>query len=147
MSQTASQATSLEARNKQLAQTFFDTLSRGDVPAMLAMYTDDACCITMGRTLISGRFSREHVAAAANQIFEAFPQGIRFEILAMTAEGDRVAIEARSEGQHISGKRYANEYHFLMRLRDGKVCELKEYMDTEHVTDVLCGGQRPAATA
>ena len=33
-----------------------------------------------------------------------------------------------------------------MRLKDGKVTELKEYMDTEMVTEVLCGGQkRPAS--
>ena len=31
----------------------------------------------------------------------------------------------------------------LFTLRDGKVVQLKEYMDTELATDVLCGGQRP----
>ena len=82
--------------------------------------------------------------AAAGGIFQVFPQGIRFTIKAMTAEGERVAVEAESEGQHISGKRYSNQYHFLMRFRDDKLVEFKEYMDTERVTDILCGGQRPA---
>ena len=52
----------------------------------------------------------------------------------------RVAIEAESYGRHKSGRVYSNQYHFLMRLRDGKVTEWKEYMDTMHANDVLCGG-------
>lgn len=137
---------SIEQRNKQLAQTFFDFLNRGDVPAMLDAYADDGFCQTMGNTLISGVFSKAQIAAAAGGIFEVFPQGIRFTIKAMTAEGERVAVEAESEGQHVSGQLYSNQYHFLMRFRDGKLLEFKEYMDTERVTDILCGGQkRPAA--
>lgn len=137
---------SIEQRNKQLAQTFFDFLNRGDVPAMLDAYADDGFCQTMGNTLISGVFSKAQIAAAAGGIFEVFPQGIRFTIKAMTAEGERVAVEAESEGLHVSGKLYSNQYHFLMRFRDGKLLEFKEYMDTERVTDILCGGQkRPAA--
>ena len=38
---------------------------------------------------------------------------------------------------------YSNDYHFLFEFCDGKLLKLKEYMDTERVTDVLCAGQRP----
>ena len=48
-----------------------------------------------------------------------------------------------SEGEHVSGQTYSNEYHFLFEFSGGKLRRLKEYMDTERVTDVLCGGQRP----
>ncbi len=137
---------SIEQRNKQAAQAFFDILNRGDVPALIAAYAEDGRCVTMGNTLISGTYSRDQIAAAAGGIYQVFPQGIRFTIKAMTAEGERVAIEAESEGAHVSGQVYTNQYHFLMRFRDGKVVEFKEYMDTERVTDILCGGQkRPAA--
>lgn len=137
---------SIEQRNKTLAQAFFDALNRGDVPALLDAYADDGRCVTMGNTLISGTYTKEQIAAAAGGIFQVFPQGILFTIKAMTAEGERVAVEAESEGQHVSGQLYTNQYHFLMRFRDGKVVEFKEYMDTERVTDILCGGQkRPVA--
>ena len=62
------------------------------------------------------------------------------------AEGDRVAVEATSKGEHVSGQTYSNEYHFLFEFREGKLLRLKEYMDTERVTDILCGGQRPGAS-
>ncbi|MDM4772037.1 nuclear transport factor 2 family protein [Solimonas sp. SE-A11] len=137
---------SIEQRNKQAAQAFFDILNRGDVPALIAAYAEDGRCVTMGNTLISGTYSRDQIAAAAGGIYQVFPQGIRFTIKAMTAEGERVAVEAESEGAHVSGQVYTNQYHFLMRFRDGKVVEFKEYMDTERVTDILCGGQKRPST-
>lgn len=129
--------------NKQRVLDFFDCLNRGDVVGLIDAYAADGRCVTMGRTLISGSYSRQQIAAAAGGIFEAFPQGIHFTVKTMTAEDDRVAVEAASEGLHASGQLYSNEYHFLFRFRDGKVVEFKEYMDTERVTDILCGGQRP----
>jgi hypothetical protein len=66
-----------------------------------------------------------------------------FRILNMTAEDDRVAVEAVSSGDHVSGQHYANHYHFLFVVRDGKIAVMKEFMDTEMVTDVICGGRRP----
>ena len=66
--------------------------------------------------------------------------GLEFTIRALTAEGERVAIEAESDGIHSSGARYHNQYHFLMTARDGKITGFKEYMDTEHAREVLVGG-------
>ena len=137
----------LEQHNKRRVEDFFDALNRGDVAALVAAYADDGQLTTMGGTLISGTYSKAQIQAAAGGIFEAFPQGLRFFVKAMTAEGERVAVEAESDGLHASGQRYSNQYHFLFRFRDGKVVELKEYMDTERVTDILCGGQRPPKAA
>ena len=129
--------------NKRIVTHFFDALNRGDVAFIVDAYAADGCVQTMGNTLISGVFSREQVAASAGEIFEVFPNGLTFTILNMVGEGDKVAVEATSVGEHISGQTYSNEYHFLFEFQSGKLIRLKEYMDTERVTDVLCGGQRP----
>ena len=129
--------------NKIIVTHFFDALNRGDVAFIVDAYAADGCVQTMGNTLISGVFSREQVAASAGGIFDVFPNGITFTILNMVGEGDKVAVEATSVGEHISGQTYSNEYHFLFEFHSGKLTRLKEYMDTERVTDVLCGGQRP----
>ena len=98
---------------------------------------------TVWRNLRAGGFAGAvQPVNPAHRVLDVFPKGIHFTIKELTAEGDRVAIEAESRGEHVSGKTYANQYHFLMRLRDGKIIEFKEYMDTEMVTDILCGGQR-----
>ena len=128
--------------NKRLTRDFIDAIARGDTDAILAAYADDGRVVTMGNTLISGAFDKPAIAAMASGVLQAFPERLRFTIHAMTAEGDRVAVEAESYGRHASGKIYNNQYHFLFRWRDGQLVELKEYMDTELVTDVICGGER-----
>ncbi len=129
--------------NKIIVTQFFDALNRGDVAFIVDTYAADGCVQTMGNTLISGIFSREQVAASAGGIFDVFPDGLTFTVLGMVGEGDKVAVEATSEGKHISGQIYSNEYHFLFEFQSGKLIRLKEYMDTERVTDILCGGERP----
>lgn len=130
-------------QNKAVVQRFFEAMSSGDVDTIVNTYADDGCVQTMGNTLISGTNSKENIKKFASSIYDVFPNGLAFTIDSMVAEGDKVAVEARSEGEHISGQTYGNEYHFVFELKDGKLLKLKEYMDTELVTDVLCGGQRP----
>ena len=129
--------------NKLLARELVDAINRGDTQWFMDNYADDVVVWTTGNTLISGKYGKDQVEDFAGGIFEAFPEGLVFTIHGMVAEGDSVAMETESEGIHASGKGYNNFYHMLVKFRDGKVTLLKEYLDTELVTDVLCGGQRP----
>jgi ketosteroid isomerase-like protein len=137
---------SLPEQNKEFVRQFFQAMNRGDTAAIVAAYAEDGYVQTMGNTLVSGRNGKAEIAGFAGAVLEAFPEGLRFTINTLTAEDDRVAVEAQSEGRHVSGQDYQNFYHFLFRLRDGKIIALHEYLDTELATDVLCGGQRPSAT-
>ena len=134
---------SQEEDNKQLVRQFFEAMSSGDVAFMVDAYDDAGTVQTMGNTLISGTYDKEQIRGFADGIYEAFPQGLSFTVVGVTAEGERVAVEAESSGKHASGKDYNNFYHFLFTIRDGKIISLKEYLDTELVTAVLAGGQRP----
>ena len=129
--------------NKQLAKELVAAMNRADTQWFLDNYADDVLVWTMGNTLISGQYNKEQVAEFADSIFDAFPKGIKFTIHGMVAEGDSVAMETESIGEHVSGRVYNNFYHMLVKFRDGKITLLKEYLDTELVTDVLAGGQRP----
>jgi hypothetical protein len=55
----------------------------------------------------------------------------------MTAEGDRVAVEAESKARLANGTLYHNRYHFLFVVRDGRIQVVKEYLDTLHVMNAL----------
>jgi len=133
------------AENKQLAREFIAAICRGDVKAITQAFADDGKCWTIGSMPISGRFGKEHVAMASHRVLDLFPDGLDITIDRMTAEDDRVAIEAHSKGRHANGKDYQNVYHFLMRARDGKIIEWNEYLDTMHANDVLCDGAPPRA--
>ena len=133
----------LSGSNKQFVDNFFAALNRGDVEHIVNSYHEEGSLQTMGNTLISGTYTREQVAESAGGIFDVFPNGLKFVITGLVVDEHKAAVEATSEGEHISGETYSNEYHFLFIFKDNKLLRLKEYMDTERVTDILCGGQRP----
>jgi len=135
---------SLEEEHKQRVRRFFEAMNAADGEAIADAYCDDGYVLTMGDTLISGKRGKQEIAALSKGILQAFPEGVVFTITGITCEGERVAVEAESDGIHVSGQHYRNSYHFLFEFRDGKILVLKEYMDTEMATAILCGGQRPA---
>ena len=135
----------LAASQRAIAEELFAALSRADVAAVDALYADDFELWTSGTLPFSGSSNKAEALELMKMITSAFPDGLQFTIDAMTVEGERVAVEAHSQGRHASGRDYHNRYHFLLVIRDGKVMQFKEYLDTEHARDVLLGGAPTAA--
>ena len=125
---------------RAITRALFDALSRSDVAAVDALYAEDFVLWSPGALPFSGTHDKAEALELTKMITAAFPQGLQFTIDAMTVEGERVAVEAHSEGRHASGRDYRNQYHFLVKIRDGKIVMLKEYMDTQHAMDVLLQG-------
>jgi hypothetical protein len=129
--------------NRERTLALIRAIARGDAEFIADTYAEDGKLYTMGGTLISGVYDKSQIRQFAGSVLEAFPQGLHYTVHAVTAEGSRVAVEATGRGRHVSGQDYVNHYHFLFTWREGKLLSLKEYMDTEAITEVLCGGQRP----
>ena len=83
-------------QNKQLARDFMDALARADIQFIQDAFAPDGVCWTAGTMPISGTHTRDQVAEAARGVLGVFPDGLKFTIKSLTAEGDRVAIEAES---------------------------------------------------
>jgi ketosteroid isomerase-like protein len=135
-----------EAGNKILVERYFDACSRGDARAISDMYAPEGVHIARGNTLFSGTYSKEQIFEISGQVTGPFPEGLKFTIDSMIAEGDIVVAEVQSNGKHISGAHYHNEYAFIMKFHNGALLEVKEYFDTEAATEVLCGGNKRALT-
>ncbi len=131
------------AANKAVAHQFFDFLGAGDADGLLSIYSDDFTCWTAGSLPFSGTHPRAEIAAMVTGVTSVFPKGWRFAVRAMTAEGERVAVEAECLGEHVSGQTYRQKYHFVFVVRDGKIREMREYFDTQHAFQVLCSAPAP----
>ena len=59
------------------------------------------------------------------------------EVEAVVAEGDWVAVQMVMNARTAKGQPYHNHYHFAFRLRDGKICAVKEYVDTLYAQRML----------
>ena len=126
----------LEA-NKAVVRQFWEAFSESRFDDALALLDPSATWWVTGNTDISGTYSKQQFGELAAGIGEGTDGGIRVTPSVITAEGDRVAMEAESYGRLKNGKIYNNFYHIQHVLRDGKLVAIREYMDTQHVQEVF----------
>jgi ketosteroid isomerase-like protein len=126
--------------NKQVVLSFLDNLSAGKADAALALMADSATWWIAGKPdkfPLAGTKTKTQFAELVKEVGASLPKGLRITPKGLTAEGDRVAVEAESYGETASGKIYNNLYHFLFEVRDGKIQAVREYLDTLHTKDVF----------
>ena len=124
--------------NKELVQKFFNLLSSGS-SEYLDYYTAESVIWTAGENAIGGSRSKTEVVGFAKSVLDSFPEGITFNVVNLVAENDYVAAEVEGSAMHVSGKPYNNKYHFLLKIKNNEILELKEYMDTQLAAKVLLG--------
>lgn len=124
------------AENKQLAAELLARLSAKDIAGALELLAADATWWMAGKpelTPASGLQSKEQMARLFYGMDSQLKDGLRLTVKGAIAEGEKVALEVESHGELHNGRIYNNEYHFLMSIRDGKIREVREYYDTQHV--------------
>ena len=121
------------SENKQLVTELFGHLSAGRRQQALEILAEDATWWAPGM----GTQSKRQFAEMVVQMDAILKGPIRLTIKRMTAEDDRVAVEAESDGDLVNGKHYHNIYHFLVVIRGGKIREVKEYNDTKYAADTF----------
>lgn len=125
--------------NKQLIQTVFEGLARGDARLFLDSLDEAAVWRMIGTTAWSGVYTgkdairRDLLAPLTAQFADPYVNVAD----AIIAEGDTVVVECRGKVTTKTGKRYDNTYCWVLRMRDGKIAALTEYMDTQLVATAL----------
>ena len=126
--------------NKILINDFLSHFERMGVTQLLAMMSEDATWWVNGKPHLfpfAGRKTKAEMKSVFTELFAFFDGGLKMQLKGLIGEGDTVAAEARSSGVTRNGKLYENEYHFLFRLRDGKIAEVREYADPMHAVEVM----------
>lgn len=124
--------------NVSRAKAFLEAMGESDVSCVEALASDEFEYWVAGRTSLSGSRNMAALAAAMPDFAPVFPHGLRMTVTGITAELQRVAVEAQSHGTTVDGKTYENCYHFLFEFdHAGKIVRLREYMDTAHVADIF----------
>lgn len=121
--------------NRAIIEAFFATASAGgDVLDFLA---EDATWWVPGHWQLGGTYRKDELGPVFEIALALMEVKPRFTIHAMTAEDDRVAVDCDGEGRFRDGTPYLNTYHFLFRLRDGRIVAVKEFMNTAYMSKVL----------
>ena len=121
--------------NKQFMERYVAALGAGDADAVSAFFAEDATWWLVGDLPISGTWEgREAIMAdffgAAMAHYE--PGSVSLEVTGMVAEGDQVTLEWTSRARTPAGEPYENFCIGVFTVRDGRITEVREYMDTAY---------------
>jgi ketosteroid isomerase-like protein len=87
----------------------------------------------------SGDLSRtfDGKASVLNELWKSvktdIAQPFRVRATLILAEGEYVVVEGLGTNKTPNGREYNNRYCWIMKILEGKIVELKEYMDTDLV--------------
>ena len=127
------------AENKQLIQTMFAVLSKGNAEAFHGIMANNVRFTIIGTTKYSGTCNgkQELIQKVLAPLTAQLEGGLTITPENFIAEGDYVAMQARGKSTTKTGKSYNNTYCQVFRLANGKVQEVTEYLDTELVTSAF----------
>jgi ketosteroid isomerase-like protein len=122
---------------KELALTWFKALVSGDATTAVELMAEDFRYFLTGNLPASGWWDKQGFFESAQMFAGALAGPMTMRIGDVTAEDDRVWIEAESEAPLASGGMYTNTYVIALKVRDGKVAEMKEFSDSLHVFEAI----------
>ena len=127
------------AGNKQVVLDFYAAGARGDMDTCFALLADDVTWTNIGSTRFSGTWTGKQalIEELLGPLFGRLKAGIVSELDRVTAEGDIVVAETRGHAETLEGVPYNNTYCQVIRIADGQIAEVKEYMDTALVDAVF----------
>ena len=122
--------------NRRLACRLFERLSENDVAGALDLMAEEATWWIAGKPgggTLAGSQSKARMAKVLAGMSGKTVDGLNMTVKATTAEGERVALEMACHARLPNGRIYEQEYHTLVVVRDGRIAEVREYMDTQHL--------------
>jgi ketosteroid isomerase-like protein len=130
---TTIESTSATASNKRLMQAIFAELAQGNGRPFREAMADDFCWRIAGQASWSREWKGKQavIEGLLKPLYERFATTYTNRADDFIAEGDKVVVQCRGDVMTKSGHRYDNHYCMVFRLRDGRLRELVEYMDTE----------------
>ena len=125
------------ATSKEVVIEAWKTFRSRDAKRIAAVFTPDAEWIAPrgNATAVALDHTHHMVGAEAIARFIAVEMhklfaDVDIEFTALHADGDAVIIEERMRATLPDGRGYDNAYCFVFTLQDGRIRQVREYMDT-----------------
>ena len=120
-------------KNVQIVKEFFAAIGSGDQQRVLALVADDIEWIVPGEDWPLAGTHRGHAGLAdvlkkaSEEIETAYPKPPEF-----VAQGDRVLVVGVATGKiKATNKTFQDDWVFAITVRDGKLTNIREYIDTQ----------------
>jgi ketosteroid isomerase-like protein len=129
----------LAESNKQIVLKAYAALKEENVGGYFDSMADDITLTYFGSHIFTGTYrgKKDILDNYVPVLLNRLDGPIKITVTNAIAEGDQVFVEAQGESQTKDGLDYNNHYGIVLRLKDGKITEVREYMDTELVKTIF----------
>jgi ketosteroid isomerase-like protein len=124
--------------NAQLVSAIFEEVSKGNGAPFWEACHDDLVWRTIGHGSWSGEFTGKQTIV--DEIFRPLNRALVERATVPTRVidgGDVIVVQARGKNLTRDGRRYDNDYAFVIHFKDGKIVRYEEYCDTDLIERVL----------
>lgn len=122
---------------RALVQRYFEAM-QADSKALPELLADDVSWWVPPSSPLGGLHEgKAKVLALMAQGVGLYAGPLAITLESLIAEGDRAAVQLVIDGRTSKGEPYHNFYHFAFRVRDGKICAVREYVDTLYAQQKL----------
>ena len=118
-------------KNKEIVRNACQCISDRDFPALFDLIDEDGTWTLPNRPdrfAYGGRYDKPGWRNLLEGFLNPFDE-FRFDVHTLTAEEDRVVVEATTAGVGPGEAEYNNNYLLMFKLRDGKIYEVTESLD------------------
>jgi ketosteroid isomerase-like protein len=124
---------------RRLLQDAFDALAKGDGSTFAGLWHDDLSFTIIGTTEWSKTYrGKESVLRdLIRPLFANFATKYSNSAQRILVDGDYAVVQCRGRVETKRGADYNNTYCYVIRMEDGKILEITEYMDTALAERVL----------
>jgi uncharacterized protein len=125
--------------HKQLVRDVMGAMAQGQVRPLFDAMAEDVTWRWMGVSQWSRTFEGKETVAAKlfGGAVETPDPSSSVEVHGIHADGDFVVVEHSGRNELPDGRRYDNNYCWVFRFQDDVIQEVREYMDTQLVTETF----------
>lgn len=137
--QSTTGAASVE-ENTNLVRSSYDCFFRGDIEGLVDHYSDDIHWEVYGPSTIptaGPRHGKEELMNFFGQVNELLESN-SFDVKEFIAQGDTVVVLGEYNWtSKITGKAFDSKFAHAVTVRDGKICQFREYTDTAAAVEAM----------
>ncbi|HLN99143.1 MAG TPA: nuclear transport factor 2 family protein [Pyrinomonadaceae bacterium] len=123
----------MSEQNKAIVQQAYNNFKTGNIDALLGLMADEVSWTLpdMAGVPFGGKRSGRSAVGEFFSLIGGSQDSLRFEPTRLIAEGDMVVALGSSDWRVKANKReFGGDFAHVFKIRDGKIVEFNEYMDT-----------------
>lgn len=127
-------------RNKRIVLEILDEIGRGNLEKFRSQMADDIRYTITGSSPFSGTHSREQWwNEVVTPLIAKLESNIHIELRNIIADGELVFTHSQGTARTKDGRPYNHVYGHLWKLKNGKIVEIYEWLDTALTANIFSG--------